>query len=313
MKQKFGLIVLVIIMTAMLGACKPQASANSGSESITVTDDLGREVTLAGPAQRIISLAPSNTEILFAIGAGAQVIARDDFSDYPAEVKDLPSIGGNFNGYNMEAIAGMKPDLVLAAELNTPEQVKAFEDLGIPVVYIKNPAQLMDGLYTNIRLVATLSGQKQNAEALIQTMMDRVQKVKTALANVTSRPMVYYELDATDPSKPYTFGPGTFIDILVQMAGGTNFGSDLQEQYVQISQEDLLVKNPGIIILGDSNYGTTVDQVAQRPGWDALTAVQDGKVYPIDDNIISRPSPRMVDGLVALVKILHPEIADQVE
>jgi iron complex transport system substrate-binding protein len=119
---------------------------------------------------------------------------------------------------------------------------------------------------------------------------------------------VYYELDATDPGNPYTPGPGSFVDQLITLAGGKNVGADLSSQWAQISVENLLVKNPDLIILGDSAYGTTVDQVAARTGWDKLSAVQEKHIYTFDDNLVSRAGPRMVDGLEALAKLIHPEL-----
>jgi iron complex transport system substrate-binding protein len=120
--------------------------------------------------------------------------------------------------------------------------------------------------------------------------------------------MVYYEIDATDPTKPYTYGPGSFGDLLLQRAGGANVGSSLSGQFAQMSLEQLVVANPAIIILGDSNYGTTADSLKKRPGWEGLDAVKNSQVFPFDDNLVSRPGPRLVDGLEALAKLLHPDL-----
>jgi iron complex transport system substrate-binding protein len=133
--------------------------------------------------------------------------------------------------------------------------------------------------------------------------------VKARLAGVQERPLVFYELDSTDPNAPWTPGPGTFIDTLIGMAGGQNVGSVLASDWAQISLEELLKQNPDLILLGDANYGNvTPEQVAAREGWDNLQAVKDGKVYPFDDNLVSRAGPRLVDGLEALAKLLHPEL-----
>jgi iron complex transport system substrate-binding protein len=125
---------------------------------------------------------------------------------------------------------------------------------------------------------------------------------------LSSAPTVYYELDATDSTKPYTVGPGTFVDLLIDRAGGINIGATLSSQYPQISLEQLVVSNPAIIILGDSAYGETPAKVSARPGWGTLTAVQTGQIYPFDDNLVSRPGPRLVDGLEALAKLFHPDL-----
>ncbi len=276
--------------------------------SITLNDGLKRTVTLAGPAQRVVSLAPSNTEILFAVGAGAQVVGRDTFSDYPEAAKSAQDIGGSMGQYNTEAIVALHPDLVLAGGINPPELVASLEKLGLTVYFLPNPATLEE-MYANLETVATLTGHSAEAGSLVASLESRVAAVDARIATVSARPSVFYEVDATDATKPYTYGPGTFGDLLIQRAGGTNIGAQLKDPYPQISLEQLVVANPEVILLGDALYGgVTPEKVAARPGWGALAAVKNKQVFPFDDNLISRPGPRMVDGLEALAKLLHPEL-----
>ena len=273
---------------------------------INLTDGLNRTVTLQSPAQKIVSLAPSNTELLYEVGAGAQVIGRDDFSDYPEEAKSLPSVGGSMGNYNLEAIAALKPDLVLAAEINTQAQVNSLENLGLTVYYLKNPKDLA-GLYQNLQTVGTLTGKTGQATSLTQSLQARVQAVDAKLAGITTHPKVYYELDATDATKPYTSGPGSYVDILLTIAGGQNIGATLSQSYAQISSEEVITQNPDVILLGDAAYGVTVESIGQRPGWSAINAVQNNQVFAIDDNTVSRPTARLIDALEIIAKILHPE------
>ena len=293
--------------TAAISTPAPTAVTTSAPSGITLTDGLGRKVSLGAPAKRIVSLAPSNTEILFAIGAGAQVVGRDDLSDYPPEVKSLATVGGNMGNLNLEQITKLQPDLVIAAEINSPEQVKSMENLKLTVFYLNNPKDL-NGLFANLDTVAKLTGHVEQGKQLDTSLQKRIIAVQTTLQKATSRPKVFYELDATDASKPWTAGPGTFIDQLVQMAGGKNVGDSLSSGYAQMSLEDLLVQNPEVVLLGDAVYGTTVAQVDKRPGWDAITAVKNGQIVSVDDNLFSRPGPRLVDGLETLAKVLHPEL-----
>jgi iron complex transport system substrate-binding protein len=274
---------------------------------IVLTDGLNRQVTLPSPAMKIISLAPSNTEILYAVGAGAQVIGRDEFSDYPVEAKALPSVGGSMGKYDLEKIASLKPDLVLAAAINTPEQVKALEDLKLNVYYLANPVDLK-GMFENLKIVGKLTGKEQEATTLVDALQGRVQAVTDKLATIADEPMVFYELDGSDAAKPWTAGPGGFVDQLLGMAKGKNAASGLSSSWAQISQEELLVQNPQIILLGDGAYGVTPAQVTSRPGWSSMAAVKDGKIYTFDDNVVSRPGPRLVDGLETMAKLLHPEL-----
>ena len=302
MFRKILFVAVIVVLT--LAACAPAASSNVAG--LTLTDGLGREVKLGSAAQRVVSLAPSNTEILFALGAGDKVVGRDEFSDYPEEAKAIASVGGSMGEYSLEAIVALKPDLVLASELNSPELVSSLEKLGLTVYYLPNPKSFEE-LYTNLETVATLTG--RDATKLTDSLKARVTAVDEKIAILSYAPVVFYEIDATDPSKPYTAGVGTFINLIIQRAGGINFTglAGISDPYPQVSLEQLVVTPPDFIILGDSMWGTTPEVVAGRPGWGTLTAVVDGHVYPFDDNLVSRPGPRLVDGLEALAKLLHPD------
>jgi cobalamin transport system substrate-binding protein len=297
-------ILLVILLIGLLTACAPQATPTAAS--LTLTDGLDRTVTLNRPAQRIVSLAPSNTEILFAIGAGKQIVGRDQLSDFPEEAKAVTDIGSTFDALNTELIVAQKPDLVLAAEINTPEQVKQLENLGLTVYYLKNPTTL-EGMYDNLMLVAQMTGHTDEATKLVESLKARVDAVDKKIAPLSSRPSVFYELDATDPAKPYTAGKGTFITQLIDRAGGYNIASDLDD-YPQISLEQVVAADPAFIILGDARYGTTPESIAQRPGWENISAVKNGNVVPFNDDLVSRPGPRLVDALEELAKLLRPEL-----
>lgn len=307
------ILIWVLLMALLLAACGPavlttsQPAAVTEPASIDLTDGLGRVVKLASPARRVVSLAPSNTEILFAIGAGSQVVGRDELSDYPAEVSGIQSVGGSMGNFSTEAIVALKPDLVLAAEIDPPELVKSLENLGLTVYYLSNPTTL-DGMYANLETVGNLTGHVDEATKLIRSLKARVAAVDAKLAGVSVRPSVFYELDATDPSKPYTAGPGTFIDTLIQRAGGLNVAASLKNQYPQISLEELVVLDPEMILLSDSAYGETPEKVAARAGWGTLAAIKNGGVYPFDYHLLSLPGPRLVDGLEQLAKLFHPEL-----
>jgi iron complex transport system substrate-binding protein len=297
-------LYLTLLPALLLTAC---GSANAPSGNLAFTDSLGREVKLNQPAQRVVSLAPSNTEILYAVGAGSQVVGRDELSDYPAEVKSVSSVGGSMGDFNTEAIVSLEPDLVLASELNPPELASSLEGLGLTVYYLGNPETLED-MYTNLETVARLTGHENEAVDLVESLKSRVTAVDEKVAAVTEKPLVFYELDGTDPAKPWTSGPGTFIDQLIVRAVGVNAGAQLESEWAQISSEQLVAANPDIIILGDAVYGVTPDSVKARPGWDVLTAVKNDQIFTFDDNLVSRPGPRLVDAFEQLAKLLHPEV-----
>lgn len=304
MKHKFLVFCTLVLLAGLLAGCAKSASP---AATLQFVDGLGREVTLAATAERIVSLAPSATEILFAVGAGDQVIGRDSFSNYPETVVEIQDVGGSMGDYSTEMIASLNPDLVVATEINTIEQVKALEDLGLTVYYIKNPTELA-GLYPILTTVGALTGHSTEAEQLVTDLTDRVKIVTDTLGQVDNRVLVFYELDGSDPAKPWTAGPGTFLDQLVQMAGGTNLGAVMKDAWAQISLEELLVQDPDMIILGDSAYGVTAEAVTARAGWSSLTAVQENRIYAFNDDLVSRPGPRLVDGLEMLAKLIHPEL-----
>jgi iron complex transport system substrate-binding protein len=307
------LISIVLVATFAFSGCISQTTSTieptePQSGPITLTDGLGRSITLQQPAIRVLSLAPSNTEILFAIGAGSKIVGRDTFSNYPEQALELPDIGGGFGELNIEMVLTANPDLVLAADLTPPEQVQALEQVGLTVYSLPNPTNF-DGLYANIATVSQLVGNKDQGRQLIEDLTARVKAVEEKTSAAPEIPLTFYELDATDPNAPWTSGPGTFIDTLITMAGGENLGAELAGDWVQISIEELLSRDPDIIILGDYTWGgVTPEDVAARPGWETLSAIQNGKIYTIDDNLVSRPGPRMVDGLETMAKLIHPEL-----
>ncbi len=303
MIRKLLVLALLACTAAACGTSLPAPAVGP----TTITDGSGRTVTLTLPVQRIVSIAPSNTEMLFATGAGSQVVGRDTYSDYPPEAKNTAAdIGGGFTALNMELILSKKPDVVLASPLTPPEQIADLDKAGLRVYVLPNP-QSFDDLYTNLQTVGKLTGHEKEAAALADSLKARVQAVVTKVAPVSSRPVVYYELDATDPNAPYTSGPQTFVDLLIRTAGGVNFGGYLKGEWVQISVEQILARQPDMIVLGDNTYGgVTPEQVKARAGWETLNAVRQDKIFTFDDNTVSRPGPRLVDGLEAMAKLLHP-------
>ena len=306
-KTFFLTVLLALVMTACAPQSVPVAApvATEPSAAMTLIDGLGRSIVMNEAAKRVVSLAPSNTEILYAVGAAEQVIGRDEFSDYPEEANALPSVGGSMGEYSVETIVSLKPDLVLAAEINSPELVKQLEDLGLTVYYLKNPTSFEE-LYVNLEIVAQLTG--EDPTKLTDSLKARVDAVDEKIMPLSARPEVFYEIDATDAAKPYTYGPGTFGNLLIARAGGTNIGNELTDPYPQISLEQIVVSNPSFILLGDSMWGVTAEAVASRPGWETIEAVKSDQIFPIDDNLISRPGPRLVDGLEQLAKLLHPGV-----
>lgn len=265
---------------------------------LTITDDLQNTITLEAPAQRLVSLGPAKTEILFAIGAGDQVVGRDASSDFPLQAEDVTNIGDLYALLNTDLIAGLEPDLVLASETTAPEQVAQLQQVGIPVYWMADPDDI-EGLYGDINIVGQLTGHTDEAGALVAELQARLAEVQsriTGQAPVTA----FYELDASDPATPYSAQPGSSIDLLANQAGGQLVAAD--------SLDALVAQNPTVILLGDANYGVTVESVAQRPGWGSLAAVQNNRVYAFDNDLVDRPGPRWIDAIEQLAAFFYPDL-----
>jgi len=331
--MKRNILILFMLVGLLLSACGPEATAVPASnqepepatvtaatqapipepteepvsETMVFTDDLGHEIELEGYPQAIVSLSASTTETLFAIGAGGQVVGRDEYSIYPDEALEVASIGAMWGELPTEAILALEPDLVVAAQIISEDQVQALRDLGLNVYWQANP-YTYEELWKNLRDFARLTGHESETEAMITDLNARVKAVQEKVATVTEYPSVFYELDATDPSNPWTTGSGTFIDYIISEAGGANAASALEGDFAQISSEELIAVNPDIILLADAPYGTTAESVAERPGWDVIIAVQNNALYPIDPNTMSVPGPRLVEALEVTARLIHPEL-----
>jgi iron complex transport system substrate-binding protein len=280
------------------GGASPVASASSGP--ITVTDDAGATVTMDQPATRIVSLAPANTEIAYAIGAGDKMVAGTSYDDYPAAAKSLPKIG-DFANPSVEKIASFNPDLVLAAGGIQDKLRGKLEALGMKV-YVVDP-KTYDGVMTDITNLGQLAGTSAQAQQVADTMKkakDDVQAQVGSAAKVTTFLEIY--------SKPLmTAGGDTFINDMIGIAGGDNIGATAGTGFPTFSTEVLFKDDPAVYI-GDSGSMSKPGDISKRAGFATLTAVKDGHVYVIDDNIIARPGPRLAAGLQELVKMIHPEV-----
>jgi len=280
------------------------APSASAAGFATVTDDEGTVVPIPSEPQRIVSLTPAVTETLFAIGAGPRVIATTDFDDYPPEAVALPDVA-TYQSVDVEKIVGMNADLVIAGGnfFNDPAAIAQLRDLGVPVVVVYAPDTA--GVLKDIELIGTATGLEPAAKDLTASMRAGFDQVAAATASLP-KPRVFYEIDAT--SDIYTAADDSFVAEMIALAGGEPITTGSTTDFA-IPLEKLITADPEVIILGDGAYGVTADAVAARPGWDVMTAVKDGQIRPANDLIITRPGPRLVDGLRELTLAIHPDAA----
>ncbi len=303
--RKVGLFLLgVILLTGILTAC---STATPTPSSFTITDSLGRNITINNThPQKIISLAPSNTEILFALGLGDRVVAVSDYSDYPPEAKTKPSVGA-YDDPNIEAIIAKEPDLVLATEAQPQTLYQQLESHGITVVVIV-PHNMNEVLDT-ITLVGKITGQDKQAANLVDDMQKRINAIteKTKNLSQAQKYRVFY-IFWQDPI--WTAGAGTFEDTLIEMAGGVNVAHALSG-HATMSLEAIIDANPQVYIAGIGmgtgedvplQYIKTEDRLKDSEG------VQKNRIYGVDMNIVGRPGPRIVDALEEFFKLIHPEL-----
>ncbi len=279
---------------------------------VTVVDDTGQEIRVVKKPERIISLAPNMTEMLFALGLNKEIIGVTSFADYPEEAVEKEKIGTIIEP-NMEKIVSLKPDLVFAAGINKLETVKHLRNLGINVVGF-NPDNINDTLVI-IKKVGEITGKMNIARDLVTDLYINLAKIQLMVEEILEnkkKPTVFYEIW----SEPlYTVGEGTFIDDIINTAGGVNIGRKAQGAWPQYSLEKLLLENPDVYV--SSPYSApelvTPGKIKERKLYKNLKAVKNNRVYIIDQNIISRPSPRIIEGLKAFVKVLHPELIEELD
>ena len=276
-------------------------------EPISVIDDLGVEIIIETPAQKIISISPNLTEILFGIGAGDRLIGRDSNSQYPEDALKAVDLGAMWDGIPVEDILALEPDLILAGEIYSPAAIQELRDFGLTVYWQANPHDF-EGLFANIMDISILTGTMEEADELVILLNDRVVLLEEKLENVENIPLVFYELDASDPANPWTTGADTFISYIISKAKGKNLGDVIEGEWVQISSEELISQNPDYILLADALYGISPEIVAERPGWSAISAVVNGRLIAFDPFILSVPGPRLVDGFELVAELLHSEL-----
>jgi iron complex transport system substrate-binding protein len=294
-----GIITLVGILG--LTAC----TQTSTPSSVTYVDDIGRTVQITGIPQRIISLSPSNTEMVYALGLQDRLVGVTSYDDYPPDAKTKPIVS-DYSTVDLEKIVNAKPDLVLADNIQKNDTIPALEKLGI-TVYTMTPNNT-DGIFNEIKVLGRITGKTQAADNLVSNLQTRIQAVadKTAKLTDAEKPCVLF-VTWYDPI--WTAGSDTMIQYLIDQAGGTNIAGDLYG-YATITLESVIQRNPQVIVVMSSMgaQNESLDYIMSNEQFKSTDAVKNGRVYEIDADIFGRTTPRIVDGLETLAKIIHPEL-----
>ncbi|HXG25628.1 MAG TPA: helical backbone metal receptor [Candidatus Binatia bacterium] len=273
---------------------------------VTLTDDEGTDVTIPAPPTKIVSLTPATTETLFALGAGNRVVAKvEDIANYPPEAADIEVVA-TFAGVDVERIVELEADLVVSAGsgLTQGDAVEQLRRAGIPVI-VSYPTTVDEGL-AGIQLIARAIGASDDGDALVETIKQRLEELAAIAASAATRPRTFYEIDVTGGI--FTPPADSIYGEMLRLAGAEPISGDAN---YSISLEELVAADPEVILLGDAAYGQSPEAVKARAGWGGMTAVKNGAIYPVDDIVVTRPGPRIAEGLYALIVAIHPELADQ--
>ncbi len=293
--------------TAVLGVsitASPVAEPAEGTFPVTLTDDIGTSVTVSAKPLRIVSTAPASTETLFALEVGDRVVGVTSLDDYPPEVANIVKVGDYQP--NAEAIMALSPDLVVGYSGNE-EALAPIQAAGAPVL-IFNPATL-DGVYANIVTLGAATGATSRAAELVESLKTQIREVSEAAAATGESPTVFYALDNT----LWTCGPGSFVDEMLTLANCINIGAEVADEaaaqpYYQLSPEQLLAADPDLILLPSSSGYASADEFTADARFAGLTAVKEGRVFLLDDTTITRPGPRIGQGLRLLAEAIHPGV-----
>jgi iron complex transport system substrate-binding protein len=303
MMRKAGLLLLVLLLVVSGGCGRrveqpaPPAAPAVGAYPMVLVDDAGKQVKIAAEPQRIVSLLPSLTETLFALGLGERVVGVTNFCNYPAEVEGKERVGGLFD-LNAEKILALEPDVVLSGQMKGAQEVlQALETAGVTVV-VFDPATMED-IGRVIREVAKLAGVVEKGEELAGEI-DAGRKAMAAQVGAVAgeKAQVFVLLDT---EKVFTVGDGEYMSEMIAEAGGVNAASGQGEGWLELSEEKLFELDPDIII---ATFPMR-EQILTRPGWQALQAVREGRVYDVDGDLVSRPGPRVVLGLDELHRVFY--------
>lgn len=305
--------LMIIPAAGALAACSTggesgEQSGNDGSsskntEAIEVTDASGETVTLDEEPEDIVSLMPSNTEIVYELGALDRIAARTDADTYPEEVTDIESVGSGLEP-NIEEIIAMEPDVVLAhASSGIEDSLSQVEEAGIPVVTVPD-AQSFEAVYDSIELIGSTIGVEEEAGDVVAGMKEDVSDVKEATEEADASQQVYVEVGASPDL--YTAGSGTFIDEMLTTVHAENAAGEL-EGWSMVSEEEIIDAAPDIILTTYPTEEEPLEMIASREGWNTLPAVENEEVYALSSDKVSRPGPRLTEGLEEMAERIHPD------
>lgn len=269
----------------------------------TVTDDAGNEVAFEEVPETIVSLQPSNTEILFALGVGDKIVGATEYDTYPAEALEIERVSDSV-AFNAERITELNPDVVIAYTIGQEEALQLLEEAGLKVFVIESATSFED-VYGDIKQLATVMGVEEKGQEIITSIQTTIQEVQEKVETAAVLKKVYYEISPSPDI--YTTGSKTFQQEILTATSVDNVFSD-QEGWISVSEEDVIAKNPEIILTTSNYIEDATGEIKSRAGWDKIPAVQNDSVFLVDGDVISRPGPRIGEAVELVAKTVYPEL-----
>ncbi|MBY0146159.1 ABC transporter substrate-binding protein [Neobacillus niacini] len=327
--KKWGLfgVVLLVTMGLIVGCgtqgqdSKDKAAATQNNKTeveresvdqfpVTITDDANREVTIEKAPETIVSIQTSNTEIAFALGLGDKIIGVSDYDNYPPEVEKIEKVGAQ--DINAELVLSLLPDMALVTDYHYkthPDVLQKFEEAGIEVIVVGSAASFED-VYSKIEMIGEAAGSKTEAEEIVTDMKERLQTIKDKAAGaVIDKKKVWVEVSPAPDI--FTTGQNTFMHEMLESIQAENAAGD-QEGWVKMTEEEIVKLNPDVII---TTYGYYVENptagVLKREGWAEVPAIKNGDIFDVDSDTVTRPGPRLIEGVETLAELIYPEIFKQ--
>ncbi|MBB2483153.1 ABC transporter substrate-binding protein [Bacillus sp. APMAM] len=314
MKKLLNYLSVLLLIFVLAGCGADQQNNNAGKHTtksngfpVTITDGDGNKLTIKNKPKRIVSLVPSNTETAFALGLDKAIVGVSDYDNYPEQVKSKTKVGGK--DINIEKVISLKPDVVLATASdahNSQEGLKQLEDNGIKVVVVNDATSFTD-VYKSIEMIGKVTGTREKAEDIIDGMKSKVANIKEEAAKIAKDHPQKVWIEVSAPPNIYTTGTGTFMNEMVNLLGAKNIADD-KAGWIPFSEEAAVKENPNVIVLTYGYYvKDAVNQVVKRKGWQEVSAVKNKRVYNVDSDEVSRPGPRLADGLEEMAKAIYPD------
>lgn len=322
MKKLYSLLFALLLAVGVLAGCgggedKPKEKSTAGEKQevqqevaafpVTIKDAIDNDVVIDAKPEKIVSLIPSNTEIVFSLGMGDTVVGVNDFDNYPPEVAEIEKIGGM--DFNVEKIISLKPNLVLAHASgvhNSKEGLQQLRDAGLTVLVV-NDAVSFEEVYDSITMIGTATGEKEEAEKIIAGMKDKVEEFKAKAQEIKDEDKKSVFIEISPAPEIYAAGSNTFMNEMLSFINAKN--TVTEEGWPKLDPEAVIEKNPDVIITTHGYYTENpVEDVLKRDGWQDITAVKNKQVFNVDSDKVSRSGPRLVEGVEELAKAIYPEI-----